>query len=357
MASTIRPFLIAAVAGIAAMAAPQARADGPYRFPLRADALETHMRYSTFTHKAGIQGEGHDIGAKRLMSNGSNWSGLTHDKGDSKVLSHWLVYGKPFYAMAPGTVVACWRNTPDNPPGGLHPDYGSDRIPRGGNHLWILQDDGRYALYAHARPGSIPASLCPHNATLLTNTARNGGNPDMRVEAMVTNGARISTGQKLGEIGNSGSSGGPHLHVHMERGGKPMPIPFARGMSTSFAGDKASLDGPWARTAGKPLPKGRILIWAPRPVGHYTWRGTPLADYQRLHEHMADSGMMPKRISCASNGARYGSTWMPASGAWFAHHNMNATQAAQRHADYTAKGYTRTSSYTCGQVTVAVWRK
>src|SRR5690606_10685949 len=153
-------------------------------------------------------------------------------------------------------------------------------------------------------------ALCPHNAKLLGNSARTKGNPAMRIEAKVTNGARVKAGQKLGEIGNSGSSsGGPHLHVHMEKDNTPLPMRFARGMTTSYANKQASLDGPWARLAGKALPKGPILVWAPRPVGNYTYKGTAGADYQRLHEHLMDSGMMPNLITCKSNGATYDSTW------------------------------------------------
>jgi murein DD-endopeptidase MepM/ murein hydrolase activator NlpD len=47
--------------------------------------------------------------------------------------------------------------------------------------------DGRYALYAHLKPGSI----------------------------MVEAGEQVRQGQVVGELGNSGSSTGPHLHFHV----------------------------------------------------------------------------------------------------------------------------------------------
>ena len=47
--------------------------------------------------------------------------------------------------------------------------------------------DGRYALYAHLKPGSIT----------------------VQVED------RVRQGHVLGELGNSGSSTGPHLHFHV----------------------------------------------------------------------------------------------------------------------------------------------
>ena len=175
---------------------------------------------------------------------------------------------------------------------------------------------------------------------------------------MVTGGAAIAQGQQLGVIGNSGASkGGPHLHVHMEKDGKPVVINFDRGMTTPFATSWASLDGPWTGLKGKPLPKATILFWPPRPVGNYTFNGTRVEEYGRLFAHMSDSGMMPDQITCASGGLTYNVNWVPAAGQWLSHHRMNAAEAVTLHANYTKQGFTRTSSFTCGAFTAAVWRK
>lgn len=328
-----------------------------YVFPLSAHDLALGQRFNTFVHAAGIQAEGHDFGARRHKSD-DNWPHLDTDGADSKVLANWIIYDTPFYAMAAGTVVGAWRNAPENTPGSLHPDYTAKKFAGGGNHLWILQDDGVYALYAHATPGSIPSALCPHESKLFTGTSGFGGSPDIEKEVKVENGAKVKAGQFLGRVGNSGASkGGPHLHVHMEKDGKPVIMPFQRGLTTSFAGGKAKLNGPWTRLAGKALPKADILVWGWRPIGNYTFKGTPAADYQSLFDHMTDSGMMPDLISCKNNGAVYDSTWVPSQGAWASFHGMSAAEAAAKHAEYTAKGYKRTSSFTCGSVSVAVWRK
>jgi hypothetical protein len=61
----------------------------------------------------------------------------------------------------------------------------------GGNALFVLHGNCR-VLYAHFREGSVnPAAAFP--------------------------GAVVKAGQFLGRIGNSGSSAGPHLHIHAER--------------------------------------------------------------------------------------------------------------------------------------------
>ncbi len=47
--------------------------------------------------------------------------------------------------------------------------------------------DGRFATYAHLQPGSVQVSV----------------------------GDRVQRGQHLGRVGNTGSSGAPHLHFHV----------------------------------------------------------------------------------------------------------------------------------------------
>jgi len=327
-----------------------------YELPLRGDDLNVGERYMTFTHASGIQAEGKDINARRHISD-DNWSSLKSDGADDKVLTNYVDYGKPFYAMAPGTVIACWRNAPENTPGSLHKDI--DKIPGGGNHFWIRQDDGITVLYAHAKTGSIPANLCPHNETLMAHPNELvGKSPSVRKDASVTNGVHIETGQLLGRIGNSGQSEqGPHLHVHMEKDDKPVVMRFAHGLTTSFAGHKASFSGPWKALDGNAMPKGDILFWPPRPVGTWNFKGTPGSEFQALFQHLSDSGEMPDWVSCQSNGDSYDSKWVPWKGVWYLHFGMNSIEAQTRNLLYTNQGFKRTSSYSCGSVDVAVWRK
>lgn len=328
-----------------------------YVMPLSAHDLGVKERFQTFEHVAGIQAEGHDFLGRRHRSD-TSWRQLKTDGSDKTVLENWVIYNVPFYAMAAGTVVGGWRNAPENTPGSLHPDFTAKRFAGGGNHLWILQDDGVYALYAHATPGSIPRALCPHNGEFFTGTSGKGGSPDIEAEVKITNGARVKAGQFLGRVGNSGASAQvPHLHVHMEKGGKPVVMKFDRGMTTPFTNGLGKFNGPWTKVAGKALPKADILVWAPRPIGTYTFKGTPAAEYQSLFDHMSDSGMMPDTITCKNNGASYDTNWVPSQGTWLSFAGMTADDAADKHATFTAQGFTRTSSFTCGSVTVAVWRK
>lgn len=272
-----------------------------YELPFRAEDLEPGERLSTRQHKPGTQGLGKDIGVRRHVGS-STWSsgrpGVPTDRNESL-----LVYGKPFYAMADGVVVAGWRNAPDNPgPGQTHPERETGRIGGGGNCLWVLQDDGVMALYAHAQPGSIPRRLVPIDAELLSGP-KPDGHEGFHPETVIPRNERVRVrrGDFLGVCGNSGRSGGPHLHVHMEAGksadgsgrSTPHPMTFARGLATPRNDNKADIDA-WTRFAGETIPDGEVLVWPPRSLaGEYARHGFPVSDYQRMFDHLVDSGFSP----------------------------------------------------------------
>ncbi len=132
---------------------------------------------------------------------------------------------------------------------------------------------------------------------------------------------------------------------------------FARGQTTPFNNNTASLNGPWTRLQGKALPMATILVWPPHPVGNWTYDGIEGSAYQRVFDHFVDSGEMADTVTCKNNGASYDSTWIPAKGYWVSNHGMSIPEHAVKNAQYTAQGYKQTSVYTCGSVMVAIWRK
>jgi hypothetical protein len=105
--------------------------------------------------------------------------------GDKARLDSYPYYGADIHAVADGPVVAVVDGLPDQVPG-RHPS-GLTLDQYGGNH--IVQDigGGNYAFYAHLKPRSI------------------------KVKA----GDRLSTGQAIAALGNSGNSDAPHLHFHV----------------------------------------------------------------------------------------------------------------------------------------------
>jgi hypothetical protein len=320
-----------------------------YELPFHAEDLEPGERLSTRQHAAGIQGLGKDVGVRRYVGN-STWSsrrpGVPTDRNESL-----LVYGKPFYAMADGVVVAGWRNAPDNPgPGQTHPERETGRIGGGGNCLWVLQDDGVMALYAHAQPGSIPRRLVPIDAELLSGP-KPDGHAGFHPETVIppNERVRVRRGEFLGVCGNSGRSGGPHLHVHMEAGksadgsgrSTAHPMTFARGLATPRKGDKADIDA-WTRFAGETIPDGEVLVWPPRSLsGEYARHGFPVSDYQRMFDHLVDSGFSPHWFDGYSVGGEVflNFVFRPAEVPFRAFHGLTATTYQRRFDEAVADGY------------------
>jgi len=106
-------------------------------------------------------------------------------RGDGKKSEQWLCYGVELLAVAPGTVVEVMRDLPDEPPGVAPTNLTVPQIA--GNHVLLDLGSGRYAMYAH---------LAPHSATVHV-------------------GDRVKTGDKLGLLGNTGNTTGPHLHFQI----------------------------------------------------------------------------------------------------------------------------------------------
>lgn len=106
-------------------------------------------------------------------------------RGDGKTSQQWLCYGTELLAVGAGTVMEVMRNLPDERPGAAPANLTVPEIA--GNHVILDLGGGRYAMYAHLAPGS----------------------------ATVHVGDRVQAGQKLGLLGNSGNTTGPHLHFQI----------------------------------------------------------------------------------------------------------------------------------------------
>jgi hypothetical protein len=143
--------------------------------------------------------------------------------GDPKNPASYIIYGKPTYAVADARVLTAVDNLPDTPIGPPPPDFPLAQAD--GNHVVLDLGEGRYALYAHFKPGSV------------------------RVAA----GQFVRRGQVLGLVGTSGNSSEPHLHFQVTDGPSPLQsngVPYLlrhfaatqRGVST-MAFEQAILDG------------------------------------------------------------------------------------------------------------------
>ncbi|MER5546248.1 M23 family metallopeptidase [Streptomyces sp. NPDC002589] len=109
----------------------------------------------------------------------------------SRSLHAYRCYGRKVYAPCGGQVVSAANRIEEQTPG--HIRY----APLYGNHVII--DTGRErVLLAHLRPGTVT----------------------------VATGDKVLPGDLLGEVGNSGNTTEPHLHLHAERGGIGLDLRF-----------------------------------------------------------------------------------------------------------------------------------
>jgi murein DD-endopeptidase len=114
--------------------------------------------------------------------------------GDKLKNESYYAEGVDALAVANGTVVEVKDGIPENVPG-----VNSRAVPItletvGGNHVVIDIGGGRFAFYAHLKPGAIRVKL----------------------------GDTVKRGQVVGLVGNSGNSTEPHLHFHISDGISPL---------------------------------------------------------------------------------------------------------------------------------------
>lgn len=177
-----------------------------YLFPAKSADLKAGEAWTAGIHAMSRdQKFGYDFGVSRWDATAKKWTGLKPGTDGTKNTDY-LIFGKPVYSMAAGTVVKCTWSKPDNPKPGV-------KLP-GSNNLLIHHGNGEYALYAHLKAGSVNPAYCPK---------------DVEEDTYGLN-IPVPAGAKLGQAGNSGASDGPHLHVHLALG--------ANGKA--FSGEKAT---------------------------------------------------------------------------------------------------------------------
>jgi hypothetical protein len=105
--------------------------------------------------------------------------------GDPAKLESYPYFGVDIHAVSNGPVVAVVDGLPEQIPGTSPTGLPLDQYA--GNH--IVQDlgDGNYALYAHIKTGAVKVKV----------------------------GDRLTAGQVIGAVGNTGNTDAPHLHFHV----------------------------------------------------------------------------------------------------------------------------------------------
>jgi hypothetical protein len=171
--------------------------------PLKVSQQEAIVLASPFKGDGWLDSNGccAEIGPHRFVTNPMNgtldpseqfaidWFKVdSHGKAfrtDGKTSEDWLCYGVELLAVAPGTVIESVRDMPDVLPGAAPTNLTIAEFT--GNHVTLDLGNGRYAVYAHMAPHSVTVHVGDH----------------------------VKTGDKLGLLGNSGNTTGPHLHFQI----------------------------------------------------------------------------------------------------------------------------------------------
>ena len=134
--------------------------------------------------------------------------------GDPRDPGGYEIYGEDVLAVADGIVVGARNDLPEQTPGTYPAGIPIDEAD--GNFVVLDIGDGFYVNYAHMQPGSVRPKV----------------------------GDRVTRGDVIGLVGNTGNSVAPHLHLHVMDGPSPLA---AQGLPYLY--DRFSLSGQVASTA------------------------------------------------------------------------------------------------------------
>jgi Peptidase family M23 len=127
-----------------------------------------------------------------------DWMQLDKDgqmvHGDVTDVHNYTDYGAEILAVASGKVVSTMDGLEDQKPGTL-PDPATINLENvDGNHVVLDIGEGLFAFYAHMQKGSV----------------------------LVKPGDKVTRGQVLGKLGNTGNTSGPHLHFQVMGTASPL---------------------------------------------------------------------------------------------------------------------------------------
>lgn len=221
---------------------------GSYAFPGNAVDLAPSefwvgMSAAHGSGTAGIQLFAYDMGVIGWDRHTNIWhERLPGTAGLLKQNAHYRIWRKPVYAMADGKVYEFRKDRPDNPdPPAILPENIGPL--NGCGNYFSIKDGSEIVNYYHLRDGSLNTDLC-------------------------VVGKEVHAGDFLGEVGNSGTSSNPHLHIHAVKGahldGFPLPICFhnINVLEQGLLEPGVFIWSiPWVKVDGQGLPNVRSAIW------------------------------------------------------------------------------------------------
>ena len=115
-------------------------------------------------------------------------------QGDPAKNANWAAYGAPVLAVADGRIVDLRDGIPENDPTSDTKAVPINLETATGNHIVLDLGGGQFALYAHLKTASLRVRI----------------------------GDRVTRGQVLALVGNSGNADAPHLHFHVMSAASPL---------------------------------------------------------------------------------------------------------------------------------------
>lgn len=192
-----------------------AGASRSFRLPVESYVTKTSLRLPFAG--SGVVFAGHELAdhhtaapnqwfAYDLAPTDATGAWLRDTKGENASYAGW---GQPILAPAAGVVVDARGDIPDNARPLVVPDvadllvHGEKNRVAGGNFVLLDHGNGEHSYLAHMQKGSV----------------------------RVAKGDRVEQGDVLGQLGNSGISGAPHLHFQLQACAEPLacvslPAPF-----------------------------------------------------------------------------------------------------------------------------------
>ena len=119
----------------------------------------------------------------------NKWGMRSQSISGGRNLENYIIYGETVYSPIDGVVSLVRDGLPDLEP----PLTDTDNLA--GNFV-LIEQNGFEILLAHLKNGSITVKV----------------------------GDEVRIGTQLGEVGNTGNTSEPHLHIHIEKGGSPGTI-------------------------------------------------------------------------------------------------------------------------------------
>lgn len=163
--------------------------------------------------------------------------------GSAMDVESYNIYGKDVLAVADAKVASVIDNLPNEVPGKMPTNIPIEQAD--GNSIVLDLGGGRYALYAHLKPGSIKVQV----------------------------GDTVKRGETIALVGNSGNTLEPHLHFHVMNHASPLA---SNGLPYEIDSFTVMATSPGTEAFDTAAAKGTPLATTPLASPRHVTNGLPL---------------------------------------------------------------------------------